>query len=409
MEIGTAGNIQNNILISTKTPTEEEKTFESQNINYFPYAKNKYEMKFLNLYYPTFKYERFKLTHLETEKPPYGECFSCNFDENGNYLAAGFSNGYVNIFNLVSNAQKKFVDFQVGDYPITSLKFNKHLKSTLLVGSADGTVSHYHSETGKLLHKIEEEDNAINSVDYSNDGKRFVTGGNDISVRLYDEGMKTLICKMQPFKFNEPGHSGRIFAVKFNPENSNTVFSGGWDKTIQFYDCREGKIVSSIYGPHICGDSIDIHGFTLLTGAWSTEKQIQLWDIRNLKCMLDVKWENGSTYNPTYIYSCKFNIRKDLKLFSVGGVNKNMFRIFDIDNFNFTNQKRKKKEEDEDEDEEIEVKPVASTEPNPIFGDKEMKVSCFCTDWVRISQKKEYFATGCNDGGIRVYSVESKK
>jgi WD40 repeat protein len=408
MEVN-AGNIQSNIIISSKTPTEEDKTFESQNINYFPYAQNKYEMKFLNVYYPTFKYDRFKLSHLEVENPPYGECFSCNFDENGNYLAAGFSNGYVNIFNLIPNAQKKFVDFQIGDYPITSLKFNKHVKSTLLVGSADGSVSHYHSVTGKLLHKIQEEGNAINSVDYSNDGKRFCTGGNDISVRLYDEGMKTMICKMEPYKFNEPGHSGRIFTVKFNPENSNTIFSGGWDKTIQFYDCREGKIVSSIYGPHICGDALDIQGFTLLTGAWSKDKQIQLWDIRSLKCMLDIKWENGNTYYPTYIYSCKFNTRKDLKLFSVGGVNKNMFRIFDIDKFNFTNKKKKKKD-DSDDEEEVVVKPVAleSNEPVPIFGDKEMKVSCFCTDWVKISQRKEYFATGCNDGGIRIYSIESK-
>ena len=71
-------NIQNNIIISSKTPTEEDKTFESQNINYFPYAQNKYEMKFLNFYYPTFKFDRFKLSHLEAENPPYGECFSCN-------------------------------------------------------------------------------------------------------------------------------------------------------------------------------------------------------------------------------------------------------------------------------------------------------------------------------------------
>jgi hypothetical protein len=86
-----------------------------------------------------------------------------------------------------------------------------------------------------------------------------------------------------------------------------------------------------------------------------------------------------------------------------------MFRIFDIDKYNFTNKKKKKKE-DSDDEEEIVVKPVTveSNEPVPIFGDKEMKVSCFCTDWVRISQRKEYFATGCNDGGIRIYSVESK-
>ncbi len=67
-----------------------------------------------------------------------------------------------------------------------------------------------------------------------------------------------------------PGHSNRIFCVKFNPYDPNKIASGGWDNTIQIYDIRKKGPIASIYGPHICGDAIDFKndGFTLLTGSY---------------------------------------------------------------------------------------------------------------------------------------------
>ena len=61
--------------------------------------------------------------------------------------------------------------------------------------------------------------------------------------------------------------------------------------------------------------------------------QIQLWDMRMLKCLKNVKWENEYTYFPTYLYCAKFNSRKEFKTFGVGGVNKPCFRLFNYDNF----------------------------------------------------------------------------
>ena len=67
-----------------------------------------------------------------------------------------------------------------------------------------------------------------------------------------------------------PGHSNRIFCVRFDPQNSNMLSSGGWDNTVQIYDIRKKGPVGSIYGPHICGDAIDYYndGFTLMTGSY---------------------------------------------------------------------------------------------------------------------------------------------
>jgi COMPASS component SWD3 len=48
---------------------------------------------------------------------------------------------------------------------------------------------------------------------------------------------------------NLPGHSNRIFALKFHNTDPNVLVSGGWDRTIQIYDIREGRTVASMFGP----------------------------------------------------------------------------------------------------------------------------------------------------------------
>lgn len=53
---------------------------------------------------------------------------------------------------------------------------------------------------------------------------------------------------------------------------------------------------SYIYGPHICGDSIDIdsnHNH-LLTGSWRKGSTLQIWDLRNFELIRDV-FKNKST------------------------------------------------------------------------------------------------------------------
>jgi COMPASS component SWD3 len=57
-----------------------------------------------------------------------------------------------------------------------------------------------------------------------------------------------------------PGHSNRVFSIKFNPDDENILLSGGWDNTVQIWDIRAGASVRSIFGPHICGDAMDIYG-----------------------------------------------------------------------------------------------------------------------------------------------------
>jgi WD40 repeat protein len=116
--------------------------------------------------------------------------------------------------------------------------------------------------SGKCLHSIEDEGNQVYAMDYNAEGAKFVTAGKDTCLRVYDEATKSLLLTMKggmgySIK-STPGHSNRIFTCKFHPNDENIVLSGGWDNTVQLWDLRIGYAVRSIYGPHICGDSLDI-------------------------------------------------------------------------------------------------------------------------------------------------------
>ena len=266
-------------------------------------------------------------------------------------------------------------------YPVTCIRWKPHQenkpKNILMSVTADGKITHWHTSSGKALHIMEETDNAIMCMDYSLDGASFATAGNDKLVRLYDDNTKTLLSVMRPGSFSQPGHSNRIFCVNFHKENYNLLASGGWDNTIQFYDIRQGTIFNSVYGPHICGDAIDMKGDYLLTGSWSVKDQLQIWDLRTFKVVQNISWEQDKLFFPTYVYSAQFSKRYNYKnnLFAIGGSNNPIMRVF--------------------ENETKEKLPQATT--------VNLKTSCYSVDF---SNAGDLLAFGCGDGAIRILSVK---
>lgn len=68
------------------------------------------------------------------------------------------------------------------------------------------------------------------------------------------------------------------------------MYSGGWDDTIHVWDDRIPNSVKYIYGPHICGDAIDIdtNYNHLITGSWKKTETLQIWDMRSMRMIRDV-------------------------------------------------------------------------------------------------------------------------
>lgn len=171
------------------------------------------------------------------------------------------------------------------------------------------------------------------ALDYNKDGSQFATAGKDRTIRVYDENTKSLITEMTGGIWQYPGHSNRIFSLKYSPLDPNLIVSAGWDNTLYFWDVRDSKSFGSIYGPSVSGDSLDIKGKTVLTGSWRSKDQLELWDFSSRKKITGINWEKG--YNPerAMVYSCQFSKNNDDSIVA-GTSNLNEVKIFDRKNDN---------------------------------------------------------------------------
>ena len=310
------------------------------------------------------------------------ECFTLRYNESNDYLAAGTSQGNLCIYDYSEPAisLKHIKNYKISEFPITCLRWKPKNKTTILLVTADGIINEVHSKSGKILQKIEEKNNPLMCCDYSNDGLLFATGGNDRIVKLYDDNTKVLIRNLESHRYNLPQHANRVFSVKFSDNDPNLLLSGGWDNTILLYDLRAKEIQSYLYGPHICGDGMDLKNYLLLTVSWAKSDQIQLFDLKMNKnvgvfqMILDKNGENNLD-NVSYLYSCRFNPVNNT--FCVTGSNKNYLRVYD-----YTNYKLKILDAKKDLD--------------------DLTSPCYCCDYNKSGNKIAY---GCSEKNVRYIDI----
>jgi len=127
-------------------------------------------------------------------------------------------------------------------------------------------------------------DFCLNTLDINCAGDRVAVGGNQGKVHIYDERSekKDYLMTFKAGGSKLPGHSKRIFAVKFDRTNESIVYSGGWDDAVYVSDLRAGGAAVAVApGPHVCGESIDVVENLLVAGSYRHTKNLLLFDLRN--------------------------------------------------------------------------------------------------------------------------------
>lgn len=208
-------------------------------------------------------------------------------------------------------------------------------RNVFITANTAGKLQHWHMSSGKCIYTQEDAGNQLYIADYDNEGNRYVTAGRDHKIRIYDEATKSLTHTLEGgtgLEDRTHGHNNRIFACKFVPHNSNLVISGGWDNTVVIWDIRMKVAVRSIYGPHICGDALDMVGSEILTGSWRPHNQLEIWDFSKGTKIQDIHWNGPDTMEgqkPCMVYAAQFSKEGRGRFIVAGGSNSNEAKVYD--------------------------------------------------------------------------------
>ena len=209
----------------------------------------------------------------------------------------------------------------------------KHGGKTLLSVTVDGIINHWNAMTGKLQHTTKQEDNALLACDFSNDGLKYTVAGKDMTIYLYDELTRQLICPMKQNGIKLMGHTNRVFCTKFLPEDVNVVLTAGWDRIMKIYDTRVGKPVGQILGPLCSGDAIDVHGDEIIGGSARHKDPLAVYSLSMRKVMTEIPFDPpGTNFTDSgNVLCCRFSKDKDRSLIFAGGSGRNELRVWDND------------------------------------------------------------------------------
>ena len=167
---------------------------------------------------------------------------------------------------------------------IKEAKFSKDGTKIISIGGYDGnigddaTVKIWDAKTYKLILDLNSHSRALTSVNFSSDGKLFVTTSMDHSAKIFSISsgklMQTLI-----------GHTQQVDFAMFSPDG-RTVITKAQDNIVIIWNVATGKAIHFIKGHNKGIDYTDISpdGKTLVTSSWR-ENSTKVWDISSGKLL----------------------------------------------------------------------------------------------------------------------------
>jgi WD40 repeat protein len=177
------------------------------------------------------------------------------------------------LFAAIASAQDRPKTEIVPNIPhsgeVNSVAFSAN-GSRVLSGSGDKAVRLWDAATGQLLRTFQGHTDRVRSVALSPDGTRLLSAGDDGTLKLWDAASGQALLTFR-------GHTGQVTSVAFSPDGTR-VLSGGWDNTIKLWDPATGQLLRTFAGhtDKVYSVAFSPNGSRVLSG--SADQTLKLWD-----------------------------------------------------------------------------------------------------------------------------------
>lgn len=212
------------------------------------------------------------------------QCLSIDISKNEEYTAFSNTPGILTIVKTNNGKQKYKITQKYSNSQIVSCKFLPSNQNLIIYGSKDGFLFLNDLCSVQTIGMTRHLGSSLLLMALDSYGEMFTIACADGSLRVYDIGtmQRTQILMKSTITPSPISRSSNcqtsIYSIVYHPINSNIIAAATGKDGVFFWDLRTGNIEKTINGPHIRGNSLDMHDNTILTASYRDNKQIEFWD-----------------------------------------------------------------------------------------------------------------------------------
>jgi WD40 repeat protein len=210
--------------------------------------------------------------------------------------------------------------FQGHTDPVESVAFSPD-GSKILSGSYDNTVKLWNAQTGTLEETFQGHTDAVMSVAFSTDGK-VLSGSADNTLRQWNAETGKEVKRLSMNELNNSNDIGFLYSIAFSPEHNRAVLSGSRGNTLKLWTNipeSKGTVFFQGHEKEVYLVAISNDSKKILSA--SDDGTMKVWDVESKKVISDFKDE-------VLVWSATFS--PDGSQFLMGG--ESIVKLFDASN-----------------------------------------------------------------------------